>query len=158
MRRAPITPLPRDLGLLVGALERSLGFVVPLLSLSLIRLEAGYTVTPAGGAGTILRSTTDTTDWLDTGADEWRLVGWAVDTAAVGITANYVVNGVTLASATIPPTTPGVFTGAWTRLPTADKPTIDGDQTGNVVLIGNAVGATTIKSLVLEARTVSRTV
>jgi len=154
MKRAtPVTTLPRDLPLLVSALERVLGFAVPLLMVSLVRVEGGLTFTPASGAGTVLLSTKDTTDWLDSGADEWRLVGWAVDSSAVGMVVRYMVNGVMLAQATIPPTTAGNFAGNWTPIPTADRITIDKDQVGHAVVIGDGIGATTIKSLVLQART-----
>lgn len=157
-RRAPITPLPRDLALLCSVLEQALGFVVPLLVVCLVRVEGGLTLTPAATTGTTLLSTSETTDWLDSGADSFRLVGWGVDTGAVGITAKYVVNTVTLASVVIPVTTAGAFIGAWTPLvKVADRQLVQGDRLGHIVLVGNGIGATTIKSLSLQVRTVSRT-
>lgn len=155
MRRAPITPLPPELGRLVDVLHQVLGFVTPLVCLTLLRSEAGETLTPASGAGTTLLGGRETVDWLDTGADEWRLVGYGVDTGDVGIAVRYVVNGVVLAAADVPAAL-GTFVGPWTRIAQSARVTVAGDQVGGLVVIGDGVGGTTLHSVTVQARTASR--
>lgn len=159
-RRAPVVQLPSaespELSRLIGALHQSLGFLVSYMELALVRDEAGMSVAPTAG-GTVVVSGTHVVDWNDTGVDEWRLTGWALDAASGGRTIEYRVNGVTLAAATLPQGAAAVFAGAWTRISLADRQTIAGDQTGKLVVVGTGA-AIALSSVTLQAHTVSRVI
>ncbi len=157
MRRTPVVPLPADLDPQWAAmLQRCLGFLHPLAVVPLVLDAAGLATTPAGG-GTAIVASRHVIDWTDTGCDEWRLVGYGVDAAAVAADIAYSVNGVELARADIPQTAAAAFAGPWTRIPASDWATIAGDQTGEAIGYGNGAATITWYHLVVQGRTVSRT-
>lgn len=161
MRRTPVVPLP-DQGTLDGqrmaaALERALGFVVPVLTVDVVRDEAGLTVASASSPGTAVVSSRHRIDWLDSGADEWRLTGYGRDATSASLVLRYVVNGIVLASVTLPQGAADDFTGAWSRITPAQKQTVADDQVGYVTVVGAGANAL-LYGVQVQARTVSRVV
>lgn len=161
MRQRPIVPLPAQdtpqAARLVATLMSVLGYLVPLLEIALVKLEAGLTIAAAGGAGTALLSSTHVVDWTDCGADEWRLVGYGTDGTSSGAVLHYKAGSTILASVTVPQGGADDFAGDWMRLTPAQRAAIAGDRVGQLVAVGTGANIT-LYAVAVQARTVTRVV
>ena len=161
MRSTPIVPLPQqrtpETVRLADVLGRVLGYLVALLEIPLVGLEAGLSVTGSVGGVGVLGSS-HVIDWNDTGVDEVRLVGYARDAASSSASLEYRVNGEALAAVEVPQGSAAMFAGLWTPLTVAQRQIIANDQTGRLFVVGDGVNAALLYRVALQARTSRRVI
>lgn len=130
-------------------LRGAVGLASSLVSVALVRAEAGTAKTGAT-TGTVLVQSQTAVDFEDARVDQVRVVGWGASTAS-GHTVRVVdvaTSGV-LCTADLPLTTAAAIDGAWTMLPTG----LGGSRRIRAEVVGNAAATQTVFALSLQGRT-----